>query len=72
MTIKECEPRIEAVKQRFRDYFQTDFDAEVFLLGKAGTSDKRNALFNICQEPFLNTCRVLWVKPLEAEKELLC
>lgn len=52
MTIKECEPRIEVVKQRFRNYFQTDFDAEVFLLGKAGTCDKRNALFEICRETY--------------------
>lgn len=52
MTIKECEPRIEVVKQRFRNYFQTDFDAEVFLLGKTGTCDKRNALFEICRETY--------------------
>lgn len=50
MTIKECEPRIEAVKQRFRDYFQTAFDAEVFLFGKAGVHEKRAALFKICGE----------------------
>jgi len=48
MTIKECETRIEGIKQRFRDYFKMDFNVEVFLLGKAAVETKRPALFEIC------------------------
>lgn len=52
MTIKECEIRIENVKQRFRDFFKIDFDVEVFLLGKAAVETKRLALFEICGDEF--------------------
>lgn len=52
MTIKECESRIPAVKQRFREYFKTEFDIEVILLGRAGAEAKRTALFEICQAEF--------------------
>lgn len=51
MTIKDCESRVESVKRRFGDYFNQDFDVDVFLLGKAGTGEKREALFGLCSEP---------------------
>ena len=52
MTIKECEIRIENVKQRFRDFFKIDFDVDVLLLGKAAVETKRPALFEICGDEF--------------------
>ena len=52
MTIKECETRIENIKQQFRNYFNIDFDVEVFLLGKASIETKRPAIFNICGDEF--------------------
>ena len=48
MTIKECEARIESVKQRFREFFQIEFDVDVFLLGKASAEAKRTAIFEFC------------------------
>lgn len=51
MTIKDCENRVESVKRRFGDYFNQDFNVDVFLLGKAGTGEKREALFSLCSEP---------------------
>lgn len=54
MTIKDCETRVESVKQRFRGYFNQDFDVDVFLLGKAGTGEKREALFRLCSEPLFS------------------
>jgi len=58
MTIKECEIRIEGIKQRFREYFHIDFDVDVFLLGKASVETKRTAIFEICGDelfPFAPT-----------------
>ncbi len=54
MTIKECETRIEDVKQRFREYFHIDFDVDVFLLGKASVETKRAALFEMCGDDFFH------------------
>lgn len=51
MTIKECEGRVETVKRRFREYFKQDFNVDVFLLGRAGTREKRKTLFRLCSEP---------------------
>lgn len=58
MTIKECETRIEDIKQRFREYFHIDFDVDVFLLGKASVETKRTAIFEKCGDelfPFAST-----------------
>ena len=58
MTIKECETRIEDIKQRFREYFHIDFDVDVFLLGKASVETKRTAIFKIYGDelfPFTST-----------------
>lgn len=52
MTIKECEARIECIKQRFREYFHMDFDVEVFLFGKAAIKTKRPAIFEMCGDEF--------------------
>ena len=41
MTIKECETRIEDVKQRI---FHIDFDVDVFLLGKASIETKESGV----------------------------
>lgn len=51
MTIKDCEGRVESLKRRFGKYFNQDFNVDVFLLGKAGTGEKREALFRLCSEP---------------------
>ena len=53
MTIKECEGRINPIKQLFRDYFHNDFDVDVFLIGKAAIQTKRTAIFSLCgEQPF--------------------
>lgn len=51
MTIKDCESRVESVKRRFGEYFKQEFEVDVFLFGKAGAREKREALFRLCSEP---------------------